>query len=492
MSQPYSFFKSVLVVVFACSTLPAFAQRGGGGGHMGGGGGFHGGGGFGGFHGGGSFHGGGGMRSGGGPRGGFSAPPAGYGAPRGSAPSPLRSGGGFVARPGNQNNSPQGGNFAGGNQRFGNSVAAPPAPRDGQWHSFGVPTAGHGPSSAPSAAGPSSGSNLHVLSGGRGVGQTGPVRSFAGQGGEVWETTPAVRNVVPRSQSLSTLHSSFTGSLATHSVLRSNGPFLASSRFAGGSSLLANRGFSAGANASGSFQQLRSFNRFGVPFDRFGRFGRGCWNCGFGFGGWGGWGWGFGWGGWGWPWAGFWGWSPFWVDPWWGWGFGWSAPASAYSGYPASNVYIYNNSSDSGNYTPSDNSSTPSQPEDSSGSYNQDNSQGNWVTPNGPSPSLAPNESNLTVPVLIYMKSGSILSVRDYWMLDGELHYILMNGVQKSVDLEMVDLPRTNTENAKSGVKFLFKSAPSVPPSAPDASPAPPAEPNADQPGGVAQPDART
>jgi hypothetical protein len=74
----------------------------------------------------------------------------------------------------------------------------------------------------------------------------------------------------------------------------------------------------------------------------------------------------------------------------------------------------------------------------------------------------------LTVPVLIYLKSGAVDSVRDYWMVDGEMHYLLMDGVQKSVNLDQVDLPRTNTENAKSGVIFIYKSEPGITPAAPD------------------------
>ena len=68
----------------------------------------------------------------------------------------------------------------------------------------------------------------------------------------------------------------------------------------------------------------------------------------------------------------------------------------------------------------------------------------------------------MNVPVLIYLKSGAVYTVRDYWMIDGELHFIQINGAQRSVDLAQVDLPRTNTENAKSGVKFIYKSEPSV------------------------------
>jgi len=83
------------------------------------------------------------------------------------------------------------------------------------------------------------------------------------------------------------------------------------------------------------------------------------------------------------------------------------------------------------------------------------------------------------------MKNGAVYSVRDYWIVDDELNYILMDGAQHAVDLDRVDLPRTNSENAKSGVKFIFKSEPSVPIAPP--APAPTQELNA-----VPQPEART
>jgi len=497
MSKPFSvLFKSALTILFACSAIPTFAQHGGGG-HGGGGGGFHGGGGGGfhgggGFSGGGGFHGGGGMRSGGGGgfRGGsYSPPAAGYAGPRAAAPSAPRSWGGSAARPGNNYSRP-GGNFAGGNQRFGNSPSAPPAVADGQWHSFGGPTGGRGPSGGQSGAGPSgNGGGFHVSNGNRAGGSAGAVRSFSGQGGEVWENTPAARNVVPRSQSLSTLHNSFSGSLAASSGFRSNSTLSASSRLGGGSSFVRNRGFSGGINTGNSFQQFhRGFNQFGNRFDRFDRFnqfGNGCWNCGFGLGfGFGGWGWG-GWG-WGSPWLGFGLWDPFWYDPWWGGG-----PAYGYGsyGYPNSNVYGY---PDSGYSAPDDNSAPPPQQDYQYDQNDQGSSNGDWVTPNGPSPSLAPNSPNLAVPVLIYLKNGSVLTVRDYWMIDGELHYILMSGVQRMVNLDSVDLPRTNTENAKSGVKFIFKSEPSVTTPDPDGSAPPQTQPDSGQPNAVPQPEART
>jgi hypothetical protein len=180
-------------------------------------------------------------------------------------------------------------------------------------------------------------------------------------------------------------------------------------------------------------------------------------------------------------------WNPFWYNPWWG----WPAPGYGYYGYPNNSVYGY---PDSGYYAPDDNSNPPPQQDNSYDQNDQGTPNGNWVTPNGPSPSLAPNSSNFAVPILIYMKNGSVLTVRDYWMIDGELHYILMSGVQRAVDLEQVDLPRTNTENAKSGVKFIFKSEPSVPPPAEPY--APPGSPNAPAPtqqlNAAPQPEART
>jgi hypothetical protein len=176
------------------------------------------------------------------------------------------------------------------------------------------------------------------------------------------------------------------------------------------------------------------------------------------------------------------GWDPFWYNPWWGWpGYGYG-----YNVYPDSGTYDY---PDSGYYSPDDNSNPPPQQDDQynnqdnyNNQYNQGEPNGNWITPNGPSPSYSQNSGNLAVPVLIYMKNGRVYSVRDYWMIDGMLHYVTMNGVQRSADLDLVDLPRTNTENAKSGVRFIFKSEPSVAPPEPDNDVEPPAQPNTNQP----------
>jgi hypothetical protein len=63
-----------------------------------------------------------------------------------------------------------------------------------------------------------------------------------------------------------------------------------------------------------------------------------------------------------------------------------------------------------------------------------------------------------------------------------------VNGAENAIDLEQVDLPRTNTENAKSGVRFIFKSQPNLAPVAPSMNNMPPAK-SAPSP---TQPEART
>ncbi|HEV2522447.1 MAG TPA: hypothetical protein VGT24_08705 [Candidatus Acidoferrales bacterium] len=297
--------------------------------------------------------------------------------------------------------------------------------------------------------------------------------------------------MIPKSQSLASIHNSFNGSLPGTPGLRSNSLLSANSSLARGSALLGNRRFSGGVNTASSLSLGASFrNRI-----------RNCLSCGDGFGGFGGWGWrnrwgwgggwGFGWGGWGWggwPWLGFWGWDPFWYDPWWG----WPSTGYGYYGYPNNYMYGY---PDSGYSTPDDNSPPPPQPDNQ---YNQDNQNnqnspdGNWVTPNGPSPTYEQNSGGIAVPILIYMKNGAVYTVRDYWMVDGELHYTLIDGVQNSVDLDLVDLPRTNMENAKSGVRFIFKSEPSIAAPPPDGNAPPPSQPNSNQPnaqpGGASEP----
>ncbi len=268
------------------------------------------------------------------------------------------------------------------------------------------------------------------------------------------------------------MRSPLTGSTA----LRGNTSLSASNRFAGGSAFTGNRSLIRPGGPVNSIP-LRSTFRTGFPFGFHGR----CWNCGFGFGGFGGFGgWGLGWGGFGF-------WDPFWFDPWWGPG---PAYGYGYFGYPYGGVYGYldPNGYYQNNYPGNDpnyqnyNANPPMEQRDQGGQggegdqSDQQPVDGNWVTPNGPNPSAPGYSASLNVPVLIYLKSGAVYTVRDYWMMDGELHMVLVNGAENAIDLEQVDLPRTNTENAKSGVKFIFKSQPNLAPVAPGGNNMPPAK----------------
>jgi hypothetical protein len=511
--QSFRFSPSILAILFACAAIPAFAQRGGGGSHgMGGGGGFHGGGG-GGFHGGGGgFHSGvgGGSRpvGGGGVRGGVSGPPlAGYAGPRSAPITPQRPGAGYSPRPGVSYPQPYG-NFAGGNQRMGNSFSAPPAVADGHWHSFAGPAGNQGSSGRrPEAVSPVGGADAwHVFGGNHSPSMAGPARSFSGQGREVWENAPLARNVIPSSQALSRIRGSFQGASNANPGAISRGPasglglrvgsgsrpglqsstsLFASSRFAGQSSVFRNRGFSSSLNTTP--RHIR--NPIGTD-PRFDRFHGSCWNCGFGWG-WGGWGWsGWGWGGglgWGWGpgWAGGFGWpwygfgNPFWYNPWswsWGWpGYGYYGYAPVYLYSSLSSPYSYGNSPSNSDYQNStagqsgNSSSTPPAPE--VGAPAQESTEANSIT------------GNLTVPVLLYMRDGSVYTVRDYWLTGNDFHFVLLDGEDKSVDVGQVDLRRTNDENAKSGVKFILKSEPNLAPAPSDENSVPPAKPDTEQPG---------
>ncbi len=420
-------------VVFACVPVPSFAQRGGGGGSHGGGGGFHGGGGS---HGGGWFHGGGGGSShggGGGSR--ASAPRMGGGVVRGTPSAPSRPAGESYARPVGSGNRPEAGP-AYGNGRVTISSVAPRAVSDGQWHTFGGSDASRR-AVAPSteAQGSSStGSGWRVFPANRSAGMGQVTRSFSGQGHEIWENASVARNVVPTTRALSNIHASLANSVAGNFALRSNATVFGTSRVAVGTTS-GNRVFSA-LPAANRFAGWHA-SRFGFPFNRFGRgFRRGCWNCGFQFGfGFGWWpGWGFGW-----PWLGYWNWGLNWNTPWWGW------PGYGYYGYPAGYISAYPSSGSYSDSAPPENYS------------NTDlNSAAEQSSPE------AVGIADTTVPILLYMRDGPAYSVRDYWISGGQLHFVLLSGVESAVEMDRLDVQRTVDENAKSGVQFLLKPGPNI------------------------------
>ena len=426
----------LVAILFVFSAVPAFAQRGGGGSH-GGGGGFHGGGG--GFHGGGGGFrsGGGGFRGGGFHGGSSSAPRMGAGSSRPAQSAPMRSGGGNFARPGGGNSVRTFSSPGNAGSRMGSPSSAPAAVADGGWHSFGN-TAGAGSNAGATPQAQFSrgaGSGFRVFPGNKPIEGARSVRSFSGEGNQVWENASISRNAVSQSRALSNIHASFGNSRMGTPGMRSGSTLSSTARFAGGSAF-GNRVFAG----SGGMNRAAVFgNRLGFGDSRF-RFRGGnrwgCWNCGFGRGF--GFGWGSGWG-FGWPWFGYSYWDPFYWDLAWGWpGYGFG-----YYGYPSGYPYSYD-------YNDSSNDSSYVTPDD------------NYVPPQSASPASPPEQSspqtysvaNGAVPVLIYLKNGSVFSARDYWYSGDQIHYVLTNGRTGVFDADQLDLQRTLDENAKSGIKF--------------------------------------
>jgi hypothetical protein len=419
------------VFALACAPSLVFAQHGGG--HGGGGGGFHGGGG-GGFHGGGGFGGGAAVRSTPGPSGGGS-PRSGVSVSHGPGYNPSRPSVGNSAPNGNTNGN---NGFRPGPNGAPNTSAsaAAPATHDGQWHFFGQPAtaAGAGNSLAAGAS--------------RVVPSTGTaVRSFAGQGNQIYEEAP--HSVASASRAAPSR--ALTGSNML--TARVNG---LPSTAAGTAGLSTS---SAAFGRFGTFGGSRFFPRFGGGFGLGFRSRRFFGSPFFGFG-FGGFGYGFGFS----PCLGFgWDYDPFCNDfyaPW---------PAYGYLG-PGSYGYgpdYYPPSVDYGpNYDPNYSPYYPPAP-----------------GPYGDSSVNAPEEGNpANAPgsVILYLKDGTSLSPTDYWITGGQLHYIL-GGTESVIPLDQVDLPRSNDENQKRGIRFWLKSAPapqqnSAPPS-PQQDSAPPASP---------------
>jgi hypothetical protein len=445
---PSSIFVFTIVFLMAstCAALPAFAQRGGGGG-------FHGGGGRGGgFHGGS----GGGSRSGGSGGSVSRAPQMRGGFSRGVPSSAPRANVGSYAGHGGNAYRPNG-NSAHGNERGAAPSAAPRADArpDGQWHRFGGSAANSGAAVSPSEARGSgnTGVRWQVFGANRSAG-TGPTRSFSGQGSEIWENAPVARNVVPAARALSSMRSSFSNLVARNSAGSSNASLFGGARLGAplriqSSVMGLGKPSSFGRGVISTFPrsnnrpaQFGSIVRFGSPF---GGFRRHCWNCRFGFGfgfAWGpSWGWGFGW-----PPFGYWNWwDPYWSDPWlWGW------PRYGYYGH-ASNYYIYN---DGANYdvppsspVPEENYAAP----DQSASAQPESLDTNTPAGSGEVPAVL---------VLLYLKNGTVYSARNFWLTGGKLHYTVDGGAESSIDIDQLDMQRTVNENAKYGVRFTLKPGP--------------------------------
>lgn len=66
---------------------------------------------------------------------------------------------------------------------------------------------------------------------------------------------------------------------------------------------------------------------------------------------------------------------------------------------------------------------------------------------------------------VLYLKNGYSVGVTDYYLDQGELHYMTTYGGEDAVPIEQVDLQRTVNENGSMGVTFVLhpKQAPKTP-----------------------------
>ena len=467
----------LLFASFALSLTPAAVAQHGGGGHAGGGGGFHGGGGGGGFHSapsGGGFH---GATSGGAPRAASRSGPGVAGVYRGGVA-------GAPANPRIQN--PAAGSYNryayrnGGNTRNGNASTKG---ADGQWHAFG--------NSGTSNADP------RPLNSAPGASTNSSVRSWTGQGQDVYETTTSGaraalgQSLVSRAHVLAGLKRARPGGLPLGGA-KSSG-FAAAPFVSSRPSSTLTRAMNPARIGVGPAAPTR-LNLNSVPLHAIGNvstaFRRGNFGNGFAFRGR-----GFGFGrGFGpafprfarWPWFrfGFFA-PPFWYPlglnscvwgpNWWGAGFGydplwygytpcygpwgWGPNNPAYDQvYPDDN-YVYGGPYDDSTYP--DNSDQPLASPD----VNAPNDQSE------PQADLPAGSDVIRANVQIYLKSGGRLSAIMYWTTGNKLSFVTDNGTAVTIQLDQLDLDRTVQENARRGVDFRLPEPPPSPSAEPNAAP---------------------
>ncbi len=58
---------------------------------------------------------------------------------------------------------------------------------------------------------------------------------------------------------------------------------------------------------------------------------------------------------------------------------------------------------------------------------------------------------------MLVFTDGSTYEVVDYWLDDGHLHYLTVDGTENSVPLERIDLYATVKANWQRGVEFTLR-----------------------------------
>lgn len=92
-----------------------------------------------------------------------------------------------------------------------------------------------------------------------------------------------------------------------------------------------------------------------------------------------------------------------------------------------------------------------------------------WQNPPANNSSVENENQEQAPETVIYLKDGTSFAVTDYWVADGQLHYVTSYGGENAVDLDNFDLQRTTDENASRGVSITLRPAPESQP--PDAQP---------------------
>jgi hypothetical protein len=65
----------------------------------------------------------------------------------------------------------------------------------------------------------------------------------------------------------------------------------------------------------------------------------------------------------------------------------------------------------------------------------------------------------------LYLKDGTVYSVNDYWFVDGQIHFTLIEeggtkSVEQVIDFDELDLQRTIDDNTQRGFRFVLRNEP--------------------------------
>jgi hypothetical protein len=142
---------------------------------------------------------------------------------------------------------------------------------------------------------------------------------------------------------------------------------------------------------------------------------------------------------------------------------------------------------DNGYYAPPNFDLNANAPNGADEGASQEPAPSEWQNPpaENSSPDNSGVESAAPAPApdtVIYLKDGTSFAVKDYWVADGQLHYVTSYGGENAVDLGAFDLERTTDENAKQGIAITLRPTPESQPQQQDSRPPASQPPNAQPP----------